>query len=532
MLTSLLANKLFTLFTVITLGLALGRLHLAGLSLGSSGVIFVALAFGHWGHQLPANIGELGLVLFVYCVGLSAGPGFFRTFVHQGKTLALLSATLIAVGGATTWFLASVLSIPRDLTVGLFAGALTSTPALAVALEALPAGVQTAVGYGIAYPFGVVGLVLFVQLLPRLLRQDLDALARRLGSQQDTSGTIVHVLVEVMNPAVVGKQLDELEFLPAANVQVSRVLHGNRLVPLSANFTLAAGQHILVVGQASRLPAVINLFGKRSERTDYTLDTERERRQIIVSSKNVVGRSLAELKLRNVFGVTVSRIMRHGLEFVPTASDEIEYGDALSVVGEPDQLDRFAAFAGHRARSFDETDLISLGVGLLVGMLVGLVSIELSGYRFSLGLAGGPLLVALVLGHFGRIGPVVGHLPRASHMLLLQTGSVFFLASAGVDAGGSLMSVIREYGVTLCGGALIVTFLPLALGYCIGRFGLKLNLLQIVGGVCGGMTSTPGLSAVTAQTDSDIPVVSYATAYPVALILMTVGTQVLASALS
>ncbi|MGE0680645.1 MAG: TrkA C-terminal domain-containing protein, partial [Candidatus Binatia bacterium] len=385
---------------------------------------------------------------------------------------------------------------------------------------------------GIAYPFGVVGLVLFVQLLPRLLKQDLDALGRRLGAQQDTSGTIVHVLVEVMNPAVIGKQLDELEFLPAANVQVSRVLHDNRLVPLSADFTLASGQHILVVGQASHLPTVINLFGKRSERTDYTLDAERERRQIIVSSKNVVGRSLGELKLRNVFGVTVSRVMRHGLEFVPTASDEIEYGDALSVVGEPEHLERFATFAGHRARSFDETDLISLGVGLLVGMMVGLVSIELNGYRFSLGLAGGPLLVALVLGHCGRIGPVAGHLPRASQMLLMQTGSVFFLASAGVDAGGSLMSVIREHGVALCGSALIVTLFPLLIGYGVGRFGLKLNLLQIVGGVCGGMTSTPGLSAVTAQTDSDIPVVSYATAYPVALILMTVGTQVLVSALS
>jgi putative transport protein len=526
-----LTEQLLVLLAVIATGLLLGRLHIAGLTLGSSGVIFTGLAFGHFGYRIPEGIGLPGLVLFVYCVGLRAGPAFFRSFVRQGRSLAKLAVLLTATGAAVTWALARLLRLPTDLAAGIFAGAMTSTPALAAALEKLPAGSQAAVGYGLAYPFGVVGVVLAMELLPRLLRQNLRELDKQLAAQEEAGRQIVRVLVEVLNPAVIGKRLSELDMIAEHNCQVPRLLRGNRLLPVSSDVTLEAGQHVLVVGHESRVPVIVNLLGRPSEKTDYIMDTERERRQVVATSRNVVGRTLADLKPMHNFGVTISRILRHELEFVPRMRDEIQYGDALVVVGEPENIEKFAEFAGHRARSFDETDLVSLAVGLIAGVLLGMVSFGFGKESFSLGLAGGPLFVALLVGHFGRIGPVVGHFPRAALMLAMEAGLVCFLADAGVRAGQSLMGVLGQYGLRLSAASLAVVLVPMAVGCLAGRFLLKMNFLEILGGVAGGMTSTPGLAVVTAKTDSEIPVVSYAAAYPVALILMTVLAQALVAVL-
>ncbi|MFH1573991.1 MAG: TrkA C-terminal domain-containing protein [Acidobacteriota bacterium] len=529
---ALLNNTLVALFAVVTLGLLLGRVQVLGLSLGSSGVIFTALLLGHLGYRIPEGVGILGLAVFVYCVGLRAGPSFFRGFARQGKDMARLAAVLIALAAGVTWVVATIVEIPVDLAAGMFAGCLTSTPGLAAALERLPQGSDAPVAYGIAYVVGLVGVVLFVQLLPRLLREDLEQLGKSLSDADQAGSQIARQLVEVANPAVVGRKLSDLRIISESNCQIPRILRGTRLVPITSDFTLEAGEHVLLVGKEARLPAIVQLLGKPSEKTDYMMDTERERRQIVVTSRKVVGKSLAELKLRTLFGVTVTRIHRHDLEFVPRSEDAIDYGDALSVVGEPGRIDRLAEFAGHRARSYHETDLISLGIGITAGVILGMIRVDLGGKGVSLGIAGGPLFVALILGHFGRIGPVVGRLPRAAHMFLMDAGLVLFLASAGAEAGRTLMPVLLQHGLKLATAGVLVTFLPLILGFVVARYIMRLNLLQIIGGVCGGMTSTPGLGIITDKTDSDIPVVSYAAAYPVALILVTVFAQVVVSVLA
>jgi len=522
----LLGNPLLALFLVIAAGLVLGRINLAGLSLGSSAVIFAGLALGHLGHAIPDGIGTLGLVLFVYCVGISAGPTFFRVFVRRGKKLAVLGVVLVFGGGILAWGLARLLHMPTDLAVGVFAGAMTSTPALAAATEALPPGSQAAVGYGLAYPFGVVGVVLFVQLLPRLLRADLARLSRE-AEVDDRGQQVSRALVEVLNPAVVGKELDELRFIAEAGCMVTRVLRDRELVPVSPDLLLEQGQQVLVVGRRSELDLVIEALGRRSPRTDYILETEQHRLQVVVTARQVVGRTLAELMLRRTFGVSVVRVSRHGVEFLPRSDTEIDYGEMLTVVGEHGDLQRFAEFAGHRVRAFDETDLISVMVGLAAGILLGMVSFGIAGSSLSLGMAGGPLLVALVLGHLGHVGPILGHLPRASRMVLQEIGLAFFLASAGVTAGGHLVQVLRDHSASLLASAATVALVPMALGYVVARYLLKLDLLQVLGGVCGGMTSTPGLGVVTSKVDSEIPIVSYAATYPVSLILITVAARLL-----
>ncbi len=524
----ILGTPLLALFLVIVTGMALGRINLGGLSLGSSGVIFTALALGHLGYSIPGGVGGLGLVLFVYCVGITAGPRFFRAFVRQGERLALLGLALVVLGGGATYGFARLLAIPVDLALGVFAGAMTSTPALAAALEALPAGGKTAVGYGLAYPFGVVGVVLFVQLLPRLLHKTMKQLEEQAGPTEEDKGQVVHMLVEVTNPAVEGKTLDELDFLAQSNCLVSRELEGISLEPVASGLEVRLGQHLLLVGRETQLEAVIPLLGKRSARTDCVLETEQHRMRVVVTSPEVVGKTLAELSLRTLHGVTVARVYRHGVEFVPRPDTPIHYGNMLQVVGEPENLRAFAALAGHRARAYDETDLLSVGVGLVAGVLLGMVSFGLGGSQLSLGMAGGPLLVALVLGHFGRIGPVAGYLPRASRLLLQELGLVFFLADAGVKAGGQLVPVLSQYSASLLGAAAGIAFIPMVAGFVVARWALRMDLLQSLGAICGGMTSTPGLGVITSRTDHETPVISYATIYPVALILLTVCARLLA----
>ncbi len=528
----LLSDELLVLFLIITLGLMFGRIKIAGVSLGSSATIFVALAFGQLGYGIPQGLGNLGLVLFIYSVGITAGPTFFRTFARKGRLLSALALALILIAAFWTYVLARMFELPTELAVGLMAGSLTSTPGLAAAMEALPEGSHVAVAYGIAYPVGVVGTVVFVQLLPGLLRQNLDELAKQLQAEEEEGSRIVRVLVEVMNPAVLGKHLSDVVALAEANCQVSRVLVGDRLIPVLPDFTLQLSQHVLVIGPEYRTPLITDFLGKRSEQAGYIMDTESQRRQIVVTAKRVVGHSLRDVKLLSEFGVTVTRITRHDLEFVPRTTEVVEYGDILSAVGESENLQRFAEYAGHRAETAHETDLISMGVGIIAGVFLGTVQIGLGDRQFSLGLAGGPLLVALVLGHFGNIGPIVGYLPKASRMLVMQIGLAFFLADAGTKAGGQLVATLEQQGAALGVVAGVLVLVPMILGYFFARYVLKLDLLTTLGGICGGMTSTPGLGAITSKTDSQIPVISYAAAYPVALILVTLAAQMLVSALS
>ncbi|MBT8401628.1 MAG: hypothetical protein KJO98_14215 [Rhodothermia bacterium] len=524
-------TQIIVLFAVIAVGLLFGRLRLAGVSLGTSGVIFSALVAGYLGYGVPGGVGTIGLVLFAYGVGITAGPGFFASFRQQGKKFAALALVLVGLAAAVTWALAILFELPPDLAAGMFAGALTSTPGLAAVMESLPAGSQAPVGYGIAYAFGVIGVVLFVQLLPRVLSIDLDELGRSLAAKDSSRRQIRRVLVEAVNPAVIGKRVSELEMVANANCQITRVLEGDRLVPVSKDHVIRDGDHLWLIGREFRLEPVVTMIGRRSDRTDYVVDTDRLQRRVVATSRALVGKSLGELRLLSTHGVTVSRMARHEVEFVPDPDDVVQWGDALTVVGKPEDLDAFADFAGHREKSFDQTDLISLALGLLLGVVIGSASIGLGGESFSLGLVGGPMLVALVVGHFGRIGRIYGSLPRASRLLMMELGLVFFLAAAGIEAGGQLVAVLQQHGTSVVVAAITVAILPMAVGVLVARLALGLNFLQVLGGVCGGMTSTPGLGVLTSKTDSEVPVVSYAAAYPVALILMTVVGHLLVAVL-
>lgn len=517
------ADELLALFVVIGLGLTIGKVSFRGISLGASGVIFVALAAGHFGFEVPRIAGAMGMVLFVYCLGIGAGPGFLRVFLQQGKALAIVGVAMNVSAAFVAWCIAKSLEWGPDLASGLLAGALTSTPALAAASERLPGNSEVAVGFGVAYPFGVLGVIFFVQIMLKLFR---DSMAEAAQNDPSTAGKdpIVRVLVEVLNPSVVGKRLRDVAVISHFNCQISRVVVGEKLEPIPSGFTLQLQQRVLIVGRKSRVSDVVDVLGKPCDDSGYALDMERQRRRIVVTSKELVGKTLEQLHLRSRFGATITRISRYDIEFVPQPHEKLQFSDALTAVGEGDALERLAQFAGHREQSLDETNLISLTLGLVFGVMMGSVEFSYGGGSISLGLAGGPLLVGLILGHFGRIGPVVGYMPRAARWLCAEVGLAMFLAHAGSQAGSEFVAVVSQHGILLCGGAVMILAVPLVVGVLLARYVLRIGILETLGGICGAMTSTPGLGVVTSQVSSSLPATSYAAVYPVALIIITLLT--------
>lgn len=525
---ALLHHPLFLLFLVVGLGLALGKIQIYGLSLGSSGVLFAGLVAGHFGLLVLDGVGTLGLVLFTYCVGLGAGGRFFSALRKQGQSLVLLALLVTGTAAGLTWVLATAFAIPGDLAVGLFAGALTSTPALAAATEYLgPAGRGVSVGYGIAYPFGVIGVVLFVQLLPRLLRADLSREAKEAEDPNVARSAVQTVAVRIEQVDLVGQRIADFEPLRRLGCQVTRVQRDQRLVPLSYEDTFAPGQVVLVVGREDLLDLAVRLLGRPNPEA-VRWDGERERRQLLLLEKRWTGQSISDLEVLRRHRVIISRVTRLGFTFVPTPETVLERNDLLTTVGTPEDLETFAQAIGHRPQTMEEADLFSIGLGVAAGLVLGVLSVSLPGGEpFSLGLVGGPLLAGLLLGHFGKIGPILGQVPRSPRLLLQELGLVLFLADAGVKGGQTLVATLSEQGGMLLAVGAAITIAPLAIGYVVARYALRLRLLPTLGGLCGGMTSTPALGAITAKTDSQAPVVSYATAYPLALILMTLLAKLL-----
>ncbi len=526
-------NSLVLCFLVIACGMGLGSVRILGMSLGTSGVLFAGILFGHLGQQqawqMPNGIGEMGLVLFVYAVGLGAGPTFFRAFRDQGRQLAFLGMATVLIGASTVWLLTLLFDIPRELATGVFAGSMTSTPALASGVEAADASGRelVSIGYGMAYPVGVVGVVLFVQFLPKLLKFNMASLGEDLQRRLEAKNRIDRFLVKISNPAVFGKSLHELRLFDQVSGQITRVMQGDQLVPIRPDHLFEEGQVVLLVTDTRTAEMMTMVLGEPSD-AKVVIDADRDRSVVVVTSPRMLNRALRELHLRSKYGVTVARIERYGFDFVPNAGTSFAMADRVTVVGEPDGIKAFEQAAGHRMRRVHETDLMSLGFGLVAGILIGMVPIRIPGLGdFSLGLAGGPLVAGLLFAHFGRFMGIVGHMPIAARMLTQSIGLAFFMASAGYKAGGQFVPMVQKYGAQPFLMSVVVTVVALVVGFCISRYLLRMDVLQSLGGMCGAMTSTAGIGAIASKTDCDLPVISYAAAYPAALVMMTIVAQML-----
>lgn len=526
---SLLSNPTLVLFSILFLGLALGNISIKGISLGSSGVLFVAMVAGHYGLSIPAGISAIGTALFVYCVGLGVGNRFFSSLKSRGKNLIILASTIVLAGWLTAWGLCELLGIDLTVAAGLFAGACTSTPALAASLDAAKAaGYDESViniGYGLAYPFGVIGIVLFVQLLPRILRKDLN---KNNKDKDADPHAIIARNVCCTNPEVLGQDLQKVILNTGMSSRITRILRDGILRPIRPTDTLNINDEVLMIGEREKIAHDAAILGHFINNGSNALICKDEDAQVIVLADKMNNRTLKDLDTLGHYGITVSRITRLGNTFIPSADTEIIRNDVLRVVGTPEAISVFKKECGHRSAAINAADVLSLTGGLVLGLLLGSVTFSIGGGKgFSLGMAGGPLVVALLLGHFGKIGPIAGFMPRPTRVLVQELGLMLFLAGAGINGGEKLVETLATNGFSMFLVGAAITMLPLFIGYFVARSILKMDIAETLGCICGSQTSTPALGAITSQTESQEPIIAYSTAYPIALIMMTVLAQLL-----
>ncbi|EHP46638.1 putative transporter [Odoribacter laneus] len=528
MLVGLLQSSYFALFLIVALGFVLGRINFKGISLDVSAVIFIALLFGHFGVIIPKELGNFGLVLFIFTIGIQAGPGFFDSFRSKGKVLILITLLIIGSACMTGVLFKYLLHIDMAETVGLIAGSLTSTPGLAAAIDSTQSSAAS-IAYGIAYPFGVIGVILFIKLLPGLLRLDIKKEEKRLEMQQrDKYPEIYTGTFRVTNENIFNKSLIQLQIRTMTGAVISRVKHGDKTEVPSAKTMLYQGDLVKAVGSEYALAQLGVLVGERLQE-DLPLATSYELQSLLLTKKEVIGKTLGSLNLQQNFGCTVTRIRRSGIDLSPEPGLTLKFGDKLLVVGHQDSLKELAKLLGNDEKRLSDTDFFPIAMGIVLGVLVGKINISFSdSFSFSPGLTGGILLTALVLSSVGKTGPILWSMSGAANLLLRQLGLLLFLAEVGTSAGANLVETFRESGWALFGAGVAITLVPMIVAVAVGYFVFKINLFDLMGTITGGMTSTPGLAAAGSMTDSDAPSVAYATVYPIAMVFLIVFIQVIA----
>lgn len=526
-------EEILVLFAILAFGSWLGQLSFKGLTLGSAGVLFVALFFGHFGLKVPRDIMDLGLVLFVYAVGLQAGPRFFRTFRRSGIQYVVIGVVTVSVGALVAAGLAALMHIPADLACGLYTGAMTCTPALAAAMDA--AGRSTpvqdanlSVGYGIAYPFSMLGVVLLIQLLPKLLRRDLAQEEETWLKEQQADRPRLQVKqFRVTNPNCDGVPVTDVNPGRMSLANITRVRRGDDVFMATPELKVRLGDVLMVTGPADELDKMRFILG---EETQVPMDMNRDilSVEVDVTETDLAGKEIGQLRVWQRYGVVVTRIRRQGFEIAPTGSAVLDMGDTLVVVGERSAVAGFVKVVDPGKGKADETNMVPFLVGLVLGIGLGAIPVDLpGGMTLKLGSAGGAFLVSLLLGHFGKIGRLRLYVPQAAKNLSRELGLMLFLAGAGTTAGARFVGVLQQQGWTLFLAGALITTASVEVGLFLMDRVYRMGTLSSMGALCACMTNPPGLGSAAAQTRTDLPTLAYASVYPVALIFKIVIAQLL-----
>jgi putative transport protein len=537
----LIDNPLLLLFTVAALGFLLGRVRIAGSSLGVAAVLFVGLAFGALDPriQLPELLYQLGLVLFVYTVGVASGPSFFAALRRKGLRDNLLILAMVVFAAALTALAAELLHLPSTYAAGLFAGSLTNTPALAAVLEylkgAAPAASQLltepVVAYSVSYPMGVVGTLAALALAQRLWKVDYTAEARLVhdAPQLAINRLLGNRTILVTRPDVSGQSIRDLSHAQGWDVVFGRVRRASHVALAESHSHLEAGDVVTVVGTLDDLERVTAYLGEASaERLDFDR-SEMDHRRIFVSNPKIAGHRLSDLNLPQQFGALVTRLRRGDVDFVPHGDTVLELGDRVRVLTRRQTLETVSAFLGDSYRALSEIDILSFGLGLALGLLLGVLPIPLpGGLSFKLGLAGGPLIVALVLGALQRSGPLVWSLPYSANLTLRQLGLILFLAGVGTRAGyGFFTTLTQGAGLAIFAAGALVTTLTAWTMLWVGHRVLKIPMGQLAGMLAGLQTQPAVLGFALEASGDDQPNIGYASVYPIATISKIVLAQLL-----
>lgn len=547
------ANAVLVLAMVIALGVGLGSLKLKGLSLGIAGVLFSGIAFAHFGfkieHGILEFVREFGLILFVYTIGLQVGPGFLSSLRRAGLPLNLMAASIVLLGVATTVgvvygsrAIGKPISVPT--AVGLLAGGTTNTPSLAAARQAVGEVMEAnasagniipettkqlpSLGYAVAYPFGIIGIILTMLLVRTVARVNVPKENEQFAQQNVKGSMLETVNLEVSNPNLANRRIEEVPAFSEGGVVVSRVLHSGTAHVATPDYVVKMGDVIHAVGTKERLEALKILVGQESPLDVKKVSSNIATRRLVVTRGSVIGKTLEELDPEK-HGVTITRTSRAETEIAATPGWRFQFGDVVLAVGSPESIKKLASEIGDSVKKLDHPHIIPVFIGIALGVILGSLPINIWGIPapVRLGLAGGPLVVAIILSRIGQIGKLSWYMPRSANFAMRELGIVLFLACVGLNADQFIPTLTEGDGLYWVGCAALITALPLLIVGFVGRLVLKTNFVALCGLLAGSMTDPPALQFANQMTNGEAPSVAYATVYPLTMLLRVVTAQLL-----
>ncbi len=537
------ALAVIILCLVGSLGLAIGHIRVRGFELGIGGVLFAGILFGHFGASsvepsVLEFIREFGLILFVYTIGIQVGPGFFSALKKSGLTLNLLAAGIVILGVLVTVAIYYIGDLPLPVALGLFSGAVTNTPSLGAAQEMLKqvgAGPGAAelpgLGYAVAYPFGIAGILITMTLIRVILFINVEREMKSFDTQRQSDVTSIDSTnLEITNPNIDGLSVRELPGLAELKVVISRIYRDGTVRVAHPDFKVAKGDVLLVVGPPEKLKKMKLILGGESSVNPKAAPSNIRWERLVVTNTKILGMEIPALDLLRAHNVVVSRVTRSGVELVPAAPLRLQFGDILSVIGEADDIHRAAGIIGNEEKRLRQAQVLPIFIGIALGVILGSIPIALPGMPapVKLGLAGGPLLAAIVLARLGHVGPLVWFMPPAANHVLREIGIVLFLAVVGLKSGGRFVETLVDGdGLAWMGYGILITLIPLMVIGFFARVVKKMNYLTVCGLLSGSMTDPPALAFANAIAPSEAPALAYATVYPLVMCLRILAPQIM-----
>ena len=525
---------------VISVGVLLGKIKIFGISLGVTFVLFTGILMGHFGFTGETHIlhfiREFGLILFVFCIGLQVGPSFFSSFKKGGMTLNMLAVGIVVLNIAVAlgiYFIDGGIDLP--MMVGILYGAVTNTPGLGAAQEALNqlsyTGDPIALGYACAYPLGVVGIIGSIIAVRYICRVNLKKEEDELAVQTSDMKHMPHMLhLEVRNESIDGKKLIQIKEFMGRPFVCSRIRHEGHVSIPNQDTEFHIGDQVFIVCSEEDAEAVTAFIGKEIQVDWEKQDMPMVSRRILVTKSEINGKKLGSLHFRSMYGVNVTRINRSGMDLFADPNLILQVGDRVMVVGQQDAVERVAGVLGNQLKRLDTPNIVTIFVGIFLGILLGSLPIAFPGIPtpVKLGLAGGPLVVAILIGRFGHKLKLVTYTTMSANLMLREIGIVLFLASVGIEAGAHFVeTVVEGSGLLYVGYGFLITVIPLLIIGMIARFYCKVNYFTLTGLIAGSNTDPPALAYANQASGNDAPAVGYSTVYPLTMFLRILAGQMI-----
>ncbi len=542
------AQPVLTLFLILSMGYLIGAIRIGSFSLGPvAGVLLAGLFLGNFDFRISAGAQSVGFALFIFSVGYQAGPRFFDVLRTDGLKYFLLALVIAATGFSIAVIATQLLTLAPGTSAGILSGGLTSSPTLAAAQEALrsgqfipPEGItademigNVATGYAITYIFGLAGLIAIIKLLPQFLGINLEKESKALEAK-DTSAAasqprnIAARVYRVTNEAVTKIPRKQIQEQYWDRISVAKVRRNGVIVEIGPDDFFELGDEIFILAPVEAIADILSKINFGEEiAPEMSTAQFTQSAQIIVTNKHAVGKSVQELNLSRKFDVLVTRISRMQIEIPLNIDYQLRRGDILTVIGPHERVDQLGKELGYVERDVAETDMVTFAFGIAFGVIIGLLAVNVGPLSIGLGSAGGLLTSGLVIGYLRSVRPTFGRLPDAARWILMEFGLLIFMAGVGLRAGGDIIETFLTAGPVLILAGIIVTVIPIFVGYLFGRKVLKIHPVLLFGGITGSMTSGAALSVVTKAANSHMPSLGYTGAYAFANVLLTIAGSII-----